>query len=153
MGSPTCTSLSQAGIEHATSEGGTTTVEELKIQRATGGPRPRAPTSTNVSIERHAGGGLRARLTIVPQAMKDHVSQRTFSALQITHSVRVFHRYYSILILLQLVTPRIIVSRLVLACFRMESWLDIPLSKSILQTETLLFVCLAYQISNDSQIC
>ena len=31
QGSPTCTSLSQAGIEHATSNGGTTTVEQLKI--------------------------------------------------------------------------------------------------------------------------
>ena len=31
QGSPTCTSLLQAGIEHATSNGGTTTVELLKI--------------------------------------------------------------------------------------------------------------------------
>ncbi|CAM9398277.1 unnamed protein product, partial [Ascophyllum nodosum] len=31
QGSPTCTSLSQAGIEHTKSSGGTTTVEQLKI--------------------------------------------------------------------------------------------------------------------------
>ena len=30
---PTCTSLSEAGVEHATSEGGTTTLEELYIHK------------------------------------------------------------------------------------------------------------------------
>ncbi|CAN0368688.1 unnamed protein product, partial [Ascophyllum nodosum] len=33
QGSPTCISLSQVGIEHATSRGGTTTVEQLKIDK------------------------------------------------------------------------------------------------------------------------
>lgn len=32
-GSPICTSLLDAGIEHATSQGGTTTLEGLRIQR------------------------------------------------------------------------------------------------------------------------